>query len=242
MTLRLPQEAREGLHDIMPVLISIVPLAMLFGATARAYGMSTAEAGLMSLIVFAGGAQFAAIELWSYPLPIATLVFSALLINARHILMSASLVPKLRGFSRLQQFLAMYCLLDEAWALAERRAMNRPITPAYWWGLVALIPVVWTSATVAGAGLGSMIGDPSVIGADFVLAALFTALIVGFWKGRAALGRNLFQRFAGPVMVVVSSGIVSALVYVTVGTPWHVAAGALAGILTAYMTADGETA
>lgn len=240
MALKLPEETREALHQVMPVVISIIPMAMLFGAAARALGLTTMEAGLMSLFVFAGGAQFAAIELWTYPLPVAALVFSAFLINSRHILMSASLFPKLKGFSRTHKFVAAYFLLDESWALAEQRMLRRPVTPAYWWGLVTLSSIAWTAGTFAGAALGSMIGDPKVIGADFVLAALFTTLIVGFWKGQAANGRNFFQRFAGPVSVVLVSGIVSAAVYVTIGSPWHVASGALAGIIMACLTARVE--
>ena len=68
---------------------------MLFGALAVGKGLSVAEAGLMSLLVFAGGAQFAALQLWAYPVPVLALAVSAFLVNTRHILLGASLNPKL---------------------------------------------------------------------------------------------------------------------------------------------------
>ena len=71
---------------------------------AVAQGLSPAEATLMSVLVFAGGAQFAAIESWASPAPVAALVFGTLLINARHVLMGASLAPKMRA-SRTQKLL-----------------------------------------------------------------------------------------------------------------------------------------
>ena len=84
-----------------------LPIGLLFGALAAGKGLSPLEVFLMSALVFAGGAQFAAVELWATPAPIAALVFSTLLINARHVLMGASLVPKLDGFSRWQKWLGL---------------------------------------------------------------------------------------------------------------------------------------
>jgi predicted branched-subunit amino acid permease len=55
------REARAGLRDISPAAIAAIPIGLLFGAVAVGKGMSPAEVGLMSLLVFAGGAQFAAI-------------------------------------------------------------------------------------------------------------------------------------------------------------------------------------
>src|SRR5215218_2907643 len=125
------QDAQTGFQDIAPAAIAAIPIGLLFGAVAVAKGMSPLEVCLMSALVFAGGAQFAAIETWIHPAPVLTLAFSTLLINARHVLMGASLAPKVR-MSRVQKFLSFFFLTDEAWALSERRALERPVTGAYW--------------------------------------------------------------------------------------------------------------
>ncbi|MCW5748753.1 MAG: AzlC family ABC transporter permease [Alphaproteobacteria bacterium] len=222
--------AGEGVRDILPAMIACVPIAALFGALAVGKGLSIAEAGLMSILVFAGGAQFAALELWTYPVPVLALALSTLLINARHVLMGASLVPKVGGFSWLQRIAAAWCLTDEAWALAERRALGRQITPSYWFAVAGLLPLVWIAATFLGAWLGSFLGDPRRLGADFAFTALFIGLIAGLWRGRAT------------GITIVASAAASALVYVVLGPPWHVAAGAAAGITAAACVAPSGRA
>lgn len=221
------REIRAGLRDIAPVAVAAVPIGLLFGALAAAKGLSPLEVGLMSGLVFAGGAQFAATEAWFHPAPIAALTFATLLINARHVLMGASLAPKLK-LSRPQQLLAMFFLTDESWALSERRALERPITGAYWAVMALVLWLNWTVSGTVGAILGSFMGDPARIGADFAFTALFIGLVAGFGRSRVTL-----------VTVGVSASV-AALVHYFIGAPWHVASGALAGIAAAYLAAPRE--
>jgi 4-azaleucine resistance transporter AzlC len=222
------REARDGLRDIAPVMFAALPIGLLFGAIAAAKGLSPLEVVLMSALVFAGGAQFAAIEAWSYPAPVAALTFATLLINARHVLMGASLSPKYH-VSRVQKYLSLYFLTDETWALSERRALERPVTGAYWMAMALVLWANWTLSSGIGAVLGSFLGDPARLGADFAFTALFIGLVAGFGKSRVTL------------ITVAVSAVVAALVHRFVGAPWHVASGALAGIAAAYLAAPKET-
>lgn len=221
------RDISAGLRDIAPVAVAALPIGLLFGAVAAAKGMSTLEVALMSALVFAGGAQFAAIETWTQPAPILTLAFATLLINARHVLMGASLTPKVR-MSRVQTLLAYFFLTDEAWALSERRALERPVTGAYWFAMAVVLWANWTLSSTVGAILGSFLGDPERIGADFAFTALFIGLVAGFGKSRVTL------------VTVAASASVAALVHYFIGAPWHVASGALAGIAAAYLAAPEE--
>jgi 4-azaleucine resistance transporter AzlC len=203
-------------------MIAAIPIGLLFGALAAGKGLSVAEVTLMSSLVFAGGAQFAAVDIWRVPPPIAVLAFSTLLINLRHVLMGASLAPKTRQFSRWQRFLLFFFLADENWAMAERRALSQPLTVAFFAGMGSIFWLNWVLWSSLGAALGSFLGDPKRLGADFAFSALFIGLIAGFWKGRAT------------AITVFASGLAAALSYVTIGPPWHVAIGALCGILAAF--------
>jgi len=223
-------EIKAGLADIAPAAIAAIPIALLFGALAAAKGLSTIEIFLMSAMVFAGGAQFAAIEQWVQPVPVAALAFGTLLINARHILMAASLAPKTGAFSAAQRFLGFFAMADENWALSERRAAVIRLTPAYYFGMTAFFYVNWVAWSTFGAVVGPMMGDPARLGADFAFTALFIGLIAGFWNGRVTAA------------AILASGLASALVKVTAGAPWHVPAGALAGIAAAYLAAEPEEA
>src|SRR5262249_31140940 len=194
---------------------------VLFGAIATAKGMAPEEAVLMSALVFAGGAQFAAVEIWGYPVPVFALLVSTALINVRHILMGASLAPKLFRLTRLQRFLGFAVLADENWALTERRAARQPVSPGYFLGMGAVFWANWVAWSLVGALLGPVLGDPRRFGADFAFTAIFIGLIVSFARGRRSVG------------VIAASAVTAALVRIAVGSPWHVLSGALAGIAVA---------
>jgi 4-azaleucine resistance transporter AzlC len=222
-------EIRSALIDIAPPALAAVPIGFLFGAIAVSKGLSPAEVALMSTTVFAGSAQFSALQQWAQPAPILTLAFGTLLINCRHILMGASLTPKTKLFSPAQRFLGFFFMADENWAMSERRAGQTALTPLYYFSMAVFFYLNWLVWSVAGSLVGQLLGDPARYGADFAFTALFIGLIAGFWEGRTTAA------------TILTSATVAALVYVKIGAPWHVPSGALAGIAAAYLTARPET-
>ena len=221
-------EFRAGVGDIAAPAIAGIPIGLLFGAVAAGKGLSPLEVALMSSLVFAGGAQFAAIEIWDHPVPVAALVFSTLLINLRHILMGVSLAPKTGAFTRFQRLLSFAVLADENWALSERRAAARPLTVAYFAGMGAVFWINWIVWTTLGAIGGTFLGSPERFGADFAFTALFIGLIAAFPRGR------------GPAMAIAASAVTAALVYRFAGPPWHVVSGAAAGIVAGVLGASSR--
>lgn len=218
------REALDGIRDVAAPSIAAIPVGLLLGAVATGKGLTVLEVTLMSALVFAGGAQFAAIEMWTNPAPILAVTFSTLLINARCTLMGASLARKTGHFAPWQRALGFAVLADENWALSERRASLRPLTAAYYGAMGLTFWLNWILWSTLGALVGAILGDPARFGADFAFTALFIGLIAGFWKG---------QRTG---YIVAASGVAAALAHVWVGSPWHVAAGAAAGIATAALT------
>jgi predicted branched-subunit amino acid permease len=61
--------------------------------------------------------------------------------------------------SRVQKLIAFYFITDEAWALSERRALERPVTGAYWAAMAVALWGNWTLSSALGAVLGSLLGD-----------------------------------------------------------------------------------
>ena len=221
-------EIRSALIDIAPPALAAIPIGFLFGAIAVSKGLSPAEVALMSITVFAGSAQFSALEQWAQPAPILTLAFGTLLINCRHILMGASLAPKTKLFSPAQRFLGFFFMADENWAMSERRAGQTALTPLYYFSMAVFFYLNWLVWSTAGSLVGQLLGDPARYGADFAFTALFIGLIAGFWQGRTTAA------------TILTSAAVAALVYLKIGAPWHVPAGALAGIAAAYLVGDAE--
>jgi 4-azaleucine resistance transporter AzlC len=210
-----------GAFSILPVLAAAFPIALLFGTLSVARGLSVAETALMSMTVFAGALQFVAIDQWGDPVPVGLLAFTALVVNIRHVLMGASLGRSLGGFSPAQKYAGMFLLTDEGWAFAEQRARKGALTPAFYFGAGLALWCVWNIGTLAGALLGTGLGDTAAFGFDFAFAAVFIAILTGFWSDWRT----------GAVLL--ASGVVSALVKLSVSGAWYIMAGALAGIIVA---------
>ena len=213
-----------GAAEAAPVVVAYVPIGLLWGTLAAAKGITPLEALLMSVIVFAGSAQFVAVEMWHDPVPVLLLTFTALIINVRHVLMSASLSRHVPLIPRALHPLVAYFLVDEGWALAERRVLVAPLTLAYFLGLTVPLGLTWWVSTAAGAILGRALGDPSALGLDFAFSAMFIAILMGFWKGPSTAG------------VLAASGAVAAGTYLAFEGPWYIVAGGLAGALYAAAT------
>lgn len=215
-------EYLAGLKTIAPVLVAAMPIGLVFGAVAVSKGLSPLETVLMSALVFAGGSQFVAMDIWMHPASWTTLGFAALLVNVRHVLMGASLGRKMGAFRPWQKYLGALVMADENWAMAEARARKARLTPAFFAGLSILFYLNWLVCSLAGALLGAFLGDPALIGLDFVFPAVFIALVMSFWKGPAT------------GLVLVASALASITVYLTLPGAWYIAAGAAAGLVAAF--------
>lgn len=129
------REAIDGFRAILPLIIAAAPIGFVFGAVATGNGLSPLETVLMSALVFAGGSQFVAMDLWSHPASWTALGFATLLVNLRHVLMGASLERSLGLFRPRQKLPTLFVMADENWALAEARARTTVLTPAFYLGL-----------------------------------------------------------------------------------------------------------
>lgn len=219
-----------GMRAIAPLIAAVLPIGLVFGALAATKGLSPAEAGLMSALVFAGGSQFVAMDIWTHPASWAGVGFAALLVNIRHVLMSASLATHMQRFSPAARMLSMLFLADEIWAMAEFRARLATLTPGWFAGLAAPFYLVWVVSAVAGAALGALLGDPVVLGLDFAFPAVFIVLVMGFWKGPET----------GAVLI--ASGAAAVATQYFVPGVWYIAAGAVAGLVTAIIAGSRNAA
>ncbi|ASY62239.1 Branched-chain amino acid transport protein azlC [Sinorhizobium sojae CCBAU 05684] len=208
-----------GMRAMAPLTTAVVPIGLVFGAVAAAKGLSSLEAAMMSALVFAGGSQFVAMDIWMHPASWSALAFSALLVNIRHVLMGASIGMRMPAFSGPAKCAAVLLLADEIWAMAELRAGQTRLTPAWYAGLAIPFYCVWVLTSLAGSLVGAFLGDPKAIGLDFAFPAVFTVLVMSFWKGRET----------GAVLA--ASAAAAVLVYQLLPGVWYIAAGAAAGVV-----------
>jgi predicted branched-subunit amino acid permease len=217
-------ELRRGFLDIFPMTLAYAPIAALWGTVAASNGLTPLEAVLMSAGVYSGAGQFVAMDLWHKSMPLALFIFAIATVALRHVLMSASVSRHIAGFPRGLASVLLFWLTDEAWAMVERRALTQPITKSYYVGVALPLWPTWFVFTGIGAALGSALGDPARIGLDFAFAAMFIAVLAGFWKG---------PRTAA---VLIASSVFAVLGKIYLPGAWYILAGGFAGILVAVAT------
>jgi 4-azaleucine resistance transporter AzlC len=169
-----------GLKAELPIAVGVVPFGMIYGVLALAVGVPPLLALAMSSIVFAGSAQFIAVQLISVASPAAILLSTTFIVNLRHLLYSASLAPHLRHLSRPWRWLLAYLLTDEAYAVAavHYQDKSQPVTYKHWFFLSAGLTlwVSWQASTAVGLFLGAQI--PAGWSLDFTLALTFIGIVV----------------------------------------------------------------
>ncbi|SME90375.1 4-azaleucine resistance probable transporter AzlC [Tistlia consotensis] len=212
-------ELRAGVVDVFPAAVAVVPFGLLLGALAAQQGLSPLEVLVMSATVFAGSSQFVAVKLWSDPAPWLLVTVSALMVNCRHVLMGASLAPKIRHIHGFRSLVTLFLMADEVWALAEQRAVRRRLTFAYYLGLGGFLYLNWVAWNGVGAVVGALLEDPAAYGFDFAFTAIFLTLLVDLGRGPRSA-----------VAIAASAGVATAT-YLLVDGPWYIAAGGLAGAL-----------
>lgn len=228
--INLRSELKDGMRDTIPVIIAAAPFAAVYGAAATAKGMSFFEIVLMSATVYAGASQFVAVDLLATPLPFWTIVLSVFAVNFRHILYSASLARKMPLFSPIQKLIALAFMVDPQWALAEKRVDAGSLTKTYWFGAAGPLFVAWVGCSALGAVFGGLISNPAAVGLDFVLPVYFLSILMSFRTGPNWL----------PIVGI--SACAALIAHSTMGPPFHVAAGAFAGILFAVIRGKPATA
>src|SRR6202035_3079326 len=108
---------RTGFVKGIPLAISIGGYGLLVGVLAKEHGFTSNAATAMSLIVFAGTAQFAALDMWSAKPALGALFLETLIINSRHLLMGLTLERWYKKSSRFVRYLSAFFMIDESWAL-----------------------------------------------------------------------------------------------------------------------------
>ncbi len=169
---------RAGIRRGIPVVLGYVPLGFAFGVLAVQNGIPGWMAVVMSVLVFAGSAQFIAAGLWGTGASVLSVIFTTFVVNLRHLLMAASLAPWLRSFGRMQQGLFGVQLTDETFALhsSAMRLGEKPCLPLLYAANITA-HAGWVTGSALGAMAGDLLPDPRIFGLDYALPAMFLALL-----------------------------------------------------------------
>lgn len=170
----------RGVRDGLPFVAVVIPFAMLFGVLATEAGLSVFETLAFSVVVIAGAAQFTALQLMTDNAPVLVVLASALAVNLRMAMYSASITPHLGRLPLWKRMVVAYFLVDQTYAAALIDYEKHPHQSLhekwrYFLGVLTPICLPWYAATLAGAWAGESI--PTDMGLDFVLPIAFLAMI-----------------------------------------------------------------
>jgi 4-azaleucine resistance transporter AzlC len=188
----------SGVKAVAPVLFPLIPFAMAFGAAATDDGLSTFETVAMSVFVFAGAAQLAAVQLIAAGASVAVVVLTVLTINLRLTLYSASLAQHLGRLPAGWKGLLSYLLTDQAYAATITRFDGGETKESdkrwYFLGAALAVWIFWQMGTVTGVFLGRWVSEGWSL--DFVLPLTFIALAFPTIKDRATTAAALLAGVA----------------------------------------------
>jgi len=211
-----PRGLREGVRAGLPYALASGVLALSFGVVATDLGFPAVAAVVMSTVVFAGSAQFAAVAILAAGGGVAAAVGAAALMSSRFVPMGFALGPSLRG-SRLRRAVEGQAVVDSSWAMAARG--DGSFDRTYLFGHTGVQYVAWVLGTVAGVVSPSL--DARALGLDAVFPAFFLAILAAELRDRRRVG-------------VAGAGAVVALLLVPVAPPGvpvlAAAAAALVGL------------
>lgn len=170
----------KGVRDGAPFILVAAPFGMLFGVLAAEAGFALVETMTFTVSVFAGASQFTALQLMHEQAPTIIVLISALAVNLRVAMYSASLAPYLGAAPLWQRAIAAYLVVDQSYALSITRFeiqpdMTTPQRMAYFFGTNGVVAPAWYLATLFGAIMGSRIPESWAL--DFVMPVAFLAML-----------------------------------------------------------------
>ena len=176
---RTPVFQPSALSHALPIILGYLPVGFAYGVLAVKAGLCLANAGLMSLIVYAGSAQLIGVEMIGSGAPALSVIATTLVVNLRHVLFSLAVSPHLKGWSRLRVALFATELTDETFSVHALRFNRQQQAPASTLAINAMVHVAWITGSLAGALAGGLVPDVRPLGLDFALPGMFAVLLAG---------------------------------------------------------------
>jgi 4-azaleucine resistance transporter AzlC len=197
------ESRRRMLGDALAIATYALPVGLVYGLAALQAHFTLFDVVASSVVVLAGGSQFAAAGMVKDGAPWLAIVGVTLLVNARHLLYSAAVAPYTAARPRRERAFMAHFLTDETFALslAHFRRLGRFDARGYWLAaMVIFIP--WNVGSVLGYLAGGAV-DTHRLGLDVAFPAAMAGLSIGMVSGRRDLAAAV-----GAVAIAVPVGLV----------------------------------
>ncbi|HUH07066.1 MAG TPA: AzlC family ABC transporter permease [Egibacteraceae bacterium] len=198
----------DGVRDILPIVVSVIPFAAVIGVTIAQLDTVPAWVGILSgPLIYAGTAQLAALTLFDSGAGVAAVLGAVAVINARLTMYGAAMEPLFRQQPAWFRWLAPHFLVDQTYAIAEARPQLRDPRRfrRYWLTAGLVLGVAWTATMAAAVLLGPVL--PAASPLDFAATATFVGLLVPRLRQRVARRPALIAAVVGLLVASMPNGI-----------------------------------
>lgn len=213
----------RGVRAALPFILVMGPFGMLFGVASANAGLSLFEISAFSLTVFAGAAQFAALQLMQDQAPLIVILATSLAVNLRLVMYSVALAPDFGGARLGVRAALAYFLVDQVFVATQAELSRRPDQSqgektAFYFGAVLPVAALWFGASFAGAVAGQAI--PPEYALDFAVPITFLAMLAPMlrsWPHVAAAGISVAGTLALGFLPFGTGLLVAALLAMAAG-------------------------
>ena len=198
---RLNKYFINGVKESYPIVLGYLPIGIAFGVLASSVGISPLGVLFISLVLFAGSAQFITVSMLASLASGVSIIMTIFVVNFRHFLMSSSYSKYFKKENnRTLAFMAFF-VTDESFAIGINKARydEESFNKDYLLGVELTGYFSWALFTTLGAMLGGFIPDFRVLGLDFALPAMFIGLLALLIKSK----RDLLACVLAGVLAVV---------------------------------------
>ena len=176
---------RQGVLDILPLSIAVLPWGILAGSMAINAGLSTAQAFAMSSVIFAGAAQLVSLGLVMSDASALTILLTVFFLTSQHLIYALNMRADIQHFSWQKRLVMGFLLTDELFAVSQREKASKKFS--YLFGAGLCFYLSWCVFSVLGMLLARSIPNLDSLHLDFSIAALFILIIVPLIKNLASL-------------------------------------------------------
>lgn len=211
---------RHGARDTIPILVPVVPFALVLGLAIAESPVSKLVGWLGSSLIFGGAAQITVVTLGAEGAALLAIIAAGLVVQARHIMYSAAFSPVFKAQPTWFRWLGPYFLIDQEFALASFHVDDPPTSfRRYYLGSGLVFWLVWQVTVALGLVVGPVV--PESWSLSFAVPLLFLGLLVGAIDSRPALAAAIVGGVAtwltmgipnrGGIMVGAVAGVAAGL-------------------------------
>ena len=217
----------RGFRELFALSLYSAPFGIAFGAAAVESGITATQTIAMSVLVFSGTAQFAALDASNAQVGWLSLALVVFAVSARLTVMGAALAPRLNGLPPYRRLAIAFFISDPNFAHSQSyfRSGGQDVGVLLGGGLALWLN--WVIGTAIGAFAGNLVGNVKALGFDVVMVCFFATIVVGETRNSASI----------VPLILAATVAISTLGWLPMG--WNIIAAAIVGA-TVSLVSDAD--